>query len=140
MTILQKEAGARMFYEQDKPWLIVLPINYILGRVPLMKTYLGGSDSPTIPSSLANHKNAYFHHGNADRPGKQEGGSRFFTLNVHMWQYGQPQPRTLSVEERHTRLAKARQSSGKTRESSKDQLADRCAWAARRRAVLQQET
>jgi hypothetical protein len=135
MTILQKEAGARMFYEPDKPWLIVLPINHILGRVPLMKAYLGGSDSPTIPSSLANRKLAYFRHGHADRPGTQEGGSRLFTLNVHMWQYGRPQPRTISVEERHARLAKARQSSGKKRESRRDQLADR---QARRRAVLQQ--
>ncbi len=42
-----------MFYEPDTPRLIVLPINHILGRVPLMKAYLGGSDSPTIPSSLA---------------------------------------------------------------------------------------
>ncbi len=137
MTILQKEAGARMFYEPDKPWLIVLRINHILGRVPLMKTCLGGSDSPTIPSSLANRKKAYFRHGHADRPGRQEGGSRLFTLDVHMWQYGRPQPRTLSVEERHARLAKARQSSGKRRESRKDQLAD---WRARRRAVLQKES
>ena len=135
MTILQKEAGARMFYEPDKPWLIVLPINHILGRVPLMKAYVGGSDSPTIPSSLANRKLAYFRHGHADRPGTQGGGSRLFTLNVHMWQYGRPQPRTISVEERHARLAKARQSSGKKRESRRDQLADR---QARRRAVLQQ--
>ncbi len=46
MKILQKEAGAQMFYEPATPWLIVLPVNHILGRVPLMKAYLGGSDSP----------------------------------------------------------------------------------------------
>ncbi len=137
MTILQKEAGARMFHEPVKPWLIVLPINHILGRVPLTKAYLGGSDSPTILSSLANHKNASFRHGHADRPGRQEGGSRLFMLNVHMWQYGRPQPRTISIKERHARLAKARQASGKKRESRKDQLADR---GARRRATQQEES
>ena len=89
MTILPKEAGARMFYEPDEPWLIVLPINHILGRVPLMKAYLEGSDSPTIPSSLARHGQVYFRHGHADRAGSSKGtGSRLFMLNVHMWQYG----------------------------------------------------
>ena len=78
MKILQKEAGARMFYEPDTPWLIVLPVNHILGRVPLMKAYLGGSDSPTIPSTLARHRNMYFRHGHADRIGRQGGGSRLF--------------------------------------------------------------
>jgi hypothetical protein len=73
-----------MFYEPDTPWLILLPINHILGRMPLMKAYLGGSDSPTIPSSLADHKNTYFRHGHADCPGRQEGGSRLFMLNVHV--------------------------------------------------------
>ena len=133
MTILQTEAGARMFYEPDKPWLSVLPINHILGRVPLMKAYLKGSDSPTIPNSLA-HKKGFFRHGHADRPGTQHGGSRLFMLNVHMWQYGRPQPRTISVQERHARLAKARQVSGRKRDARKDQLADR---RARRRAILQ---
>jgi hypothetical protein len=129
MTILQKEAGlaagARMFYEPDTPSLIVLPINHIIGRVPLMKAYLGGSDSPTIPSSLAHQKNAYFRHGHAHRAGRQHEGSRLFMLNVHMWQYGRPQPRTISVQVCHTRLAKARQVSGQKLESQKDKLAGR---------------
>jgi hypothetical protein len=54
MTILPRKAGARMFYEPDQPWLIVLPINHIVGRVPLIKAYLEGSDSPTIPNSTHN--------------------------------------------------------------------------------------
>ena len=91
VTILQREPGARMFYEPDKAWSMVLPINHILGRVPLMKAYLEGSDSPTIPSSLARHNNVYFRHGHADRAGSSKGtGSRLFMLNVHMGQYGRP--------------------------------------------------
>jgi hypothetical protein len=137
MTILQREAGARMFYEPDKAcqWLMVLPINHILGRVPLMKAYLEGSDSPTIPSSFARHKQVYFRHGHADRAGSSTGtGSRLFMLNVHMWQYGQPQPRTISVEERHAKLSKTRQVAGQKRERRKDLLQDR---SARIRATVQ---
>ena len=83
-TILQTKGGARMFYKPDKEWLIVLPINHILGRVPLMKAYLRGSSSPTIPASFAHHKNSYFKHGHADRNGAEDGGSALFMLNVHM--------------------------------------------------------
>ena len=93
-----------MFYEPDQAWLMVLPITHIVGRarVPLMKTYLEGLDSPTIPSSLARHNHVYFRHGHADRAGSSKGtGSRLFMLNVHLWQYGRPQPRTISIEERH---------------------------------------
>jgi hypothetical protein len=72
-----------------------------------MKAYLKGSDSPTIPNSLA-HKKDFFRHGHADRPGTHHGGSRLFMLNVHMWQYGRPQPRTISVRERHARLVKSK--------------------------------
>jgi hypothetical protein len=36
-------------------------------------------------------------------------------LNVQMSQYGRPQPCTISIEERHARLAKARLASGKKR-------------------------
>ena len=135
MTILQREAGARMFYEPDKAWSMVLPINHILGRVPLMKAYLEGSDSPTIPSSLARHNNVYFRHGHADRAGSGKGtGSRLFMLNVHMWQYGRPQPRTISIEERHAKLARASQAAGQKRDRFKDLLQDR---SARIRATLQ---
>jgi hypothetical protein len=66
-TILQTEGGASMFYVSDKPWLCVLPINHILGRVPLMKVYLCGSCSLTIPSALSQHKLAHFRYGHADR-------------------------------------------------------------------------
>jgi hypothetical protein len=53
-TVLQREGGARMFYVPDTQWLIVLPINHIVGRVPLMKAYLRGSSSPTIPHRVTN--------------------------------------------------------------------------------------
>ena len=122
VTILQRK-GARMFYGPDQPWLIVLPINHIVGRVPLMKAYLEGSDSPTIPSSLARHRQVYFRHGHADRAGSSKGtGSRLCMLNVHIWQYGRPQPRTISVEVRHANLARTRQVSGQKRERRKDLL------------------
>ncbi len=36
-----------MFYAPHTPWLSVLPINHILGRVPLMNAYFAPSPGPT---------------------------------------------------------------------------------------------
>ena len=107
MGPLQRKSGARMFYVPSIPWTIVLPINHILGRVPLMPVYLEGSTHPTIPHSLSRDKHTFFEHGCADRAG-QDGlgsGSHLFEFNVHMWQYGRPQPRTMSVQQRLARKA-----------------------------------
>ncbi len=87
-----------MFYKPDKEWLIVLPMNYILGRAPLMKAYLHGSMSLTFPASFAPHKQFYFRHRHSDHNGAEGIGSQLFMLNVHMWQFGRPQPRAVSVQ------------------------------------------
>ena len=131
-TILQTEGGARMFYKPDKEWLIVLPINHILGRVPLMKAYLRGSRSPTIPASFAPHKHSYFRHGHSDRNGAEGGGSQLFMLNVHMWQFGRPQPRTISVQQRRANLEKAQKACNNKRKQRLPYTQER---AARRRAM-----
>jgi len=102
---LQRTAGARMFYVPSTAWTIVLPINHILGRVPLMRLYLNGSTEPTIPHSFAGDKDTYFKYGCADRAGCIGTGSMLYELNVHLWQYGRPQPRTMSVSERLERKA-----------------------------------
>ena len=107
MGPMQRRAGARMFYVPSIPWTIVIPVNHILGRVPLMRLYLEGSTQPSIPRSLARDKAAYFEHGCADRGGRDGvgSGSRLFELNVHLWQYGRLQPRTMSIQERMDRRA-----------------------------------
>ena len=131
-TILQTKGGARMFYKPDKEWLIVLPINHILGRVPLMKAYLRGSRYPTIPASFAPQKNSYFKHGHADRNGAEGGGSALFMLNVHLWQFGRPQPRTIQVQERRANLEKAKKACNIKRKQRLPYTQER---AARRRAM-----
>ena len=131
-TILQTKGGARMFYKPDKEWLIGLPINHILGRVPLMKAYLRGSSSPTIPASFAHHKNSYFKLGHADRNGAEGGGNPLFMLNVHMWQFGRPQPRTISVQERRANLERAKKACSIKRKQRQPYTQER---AARRRAM-----
>jgi hypothetical protein len=105
---LQLKSGARMFYVPKTPWTIVLPINHILCRLPLMRLYLEGSNEPTIPHSYAPDKDAYFRRGRADRAGKDNvgTGSLLFELNVHLWQYGRPKPRTMTVRERWERQEK----------------------------------
>ena len=131
-TILQRNGGARMFYKPDKEWLIVLPINHILGRVPLMKAYLRGSMSPTIPASFAPLKQTYFRHGHSDRNGEEGGGSPLFMLNVHMWQFGRPQPRTISVQQRRANKEKAQKACNAKRKQRQPYTQER---AARRRAM-----
>ena len=97
---MQRMAGARLLYEPNIQWTVVVPVNHILGRASLMKTYLEGSSAPSIPFSFARYKDRHFKHGTADRSGSEGSGSRLFEVNVHMWQFGRPQPRTLSVSER----------------------------------------
>ena len=89
MGPLQRTAGARMFYVPSKPWTMVLSVNHILGKVPLMRVYLGGSCAPTIPHSFAGQKQRYFKRGCADQAGANGvgSGSMLFEVNVHLWQF-----------------------------------------------------
>ena len=104
---LQRNAGARLFYVPTKQWTIVVPINRIVGRVPLMPCHLAGSSAPTIPHSMAHQQRRWFKHGSADRAGHVGSGSKVFELNVHLWEFGRPQPRTMTVRERMEHVAKA---------------------------------
>ena len=131
-TILQREGGARMFYVPDTQWLTVLPVNHILGRVPLMKTYLCGSSSPTIPHEFSHHKQAYFKYGHADRNGREGSGSPLLMLNVHLWQFGRPQARTISVQQRHANKERAQKAANQKRAERMPYTRDK---AARRRTM-----
>ena len=99
---MQRTAGARLLYVPTKPWTMVLPVNHILGKVPLMKVYLDGSSAPTIPHSFAGQRSA-------DQAGDRGvgTGSKLFEVNVHLWQFGRPQPRNESVDERLERVKAA---------------------------------
>ena len=62
-----------------------MPVNHILGRVPLMRTYLEGSSATTIPFSLARYKDRHFKcfkYGTADRRGSEGAGSTLFDDDV----------------------------------------------------------
>ena len=69
---MQTMAGARLLYEPNIPWTVVVPVNHILGRAPLMRTYLEGSSASTIPFSLSRYKNKHFKHGTAYRRRNRE--------------------------------------------------------------------
>ena len=131
-TVLQREGGARMFYVPDTQWLTVLPINHILGRVPLMKAYLCGSSAPTIPHEFSHHKQAYFKYGHADRNGREGSGSPLLMLNVHLWQFGRPQARTISVQQRHANKERAQKAANQKRAQRMPYTREK---AARRRAM-----
>ena len=121
---LQRNAGARLFYVPKKPWTIVVPINRILGRVPLMRCYLAGSSAPTIPHSMARERK-WFKYGVADRAGHVGSGSKVFELNVHLWEFGRPQPRTMTVRERLERVEQAKAAAAAKRTAT---------WSAKKKA------
>ena len=50
-------------------------------------------------------------------------GSKVFELNVHLWEFGRPQPRTMTVLERMERVAKANAARSEKRVAT---------WAAKR--------
>ena len=118
---LQRKAGARLFYVPTKAWSIVVPVNHILGRVPLMQCHLAGSSAATIPHSMSADKRVYFKHGCADGPGRAGvgTGSRVFELNVHLWQFGRPQARTITVRERQERIARVKAAANAKREATR---------------------
>ena len=116
----------------DTQWLIVLPINHILGRVPLMKFYPCGSSSPTIPHEFSHHKQAHVRYGYADQNGREGSGSPLFMLNVHLWQFGRPQARTISVQQRHANKERAQKAANQKRAQRMPYTREK---AARRRAM-----
>jgi len=118
---MQRTAGARLLYVPTKPWTMVLPVNHILGKVPLMKVYLDGSSAPTIPHSFAGQRQRYFKHGSADQAGSRGvgTGSKLFEVNVHLWQFGRPQPRNESVDERLERVKAANAARAAKREATR---------------------
>lgn len=99
---MQRSAAARQLYVPTQPWTLVLPVNHILGKVPLMKLYLEGSSAPTIPHSFAGQRQRHFQYGSADKAGTKGvgSGSQLFEVNVHLWQFGRPQPRNETVDQR----------------------------------------
>jgi hypothetical protein len=130
--IQEKEGGARKFCVPDTPWLIVLPINHILSRVPLMKAYLCGSPLPTIPRALSHLKQTHFRHGHADRNGRKGTCSPLLMLDVHMWQFGRPQPKTISVQQRRANKEIAKKAANLKRAQHKPYTQEK---AERRRAM-----
>jgi hypothetical protein len=64
--------------------------------------------------------------------GVEGGGSPLFMLNVHMWQFGRPQPRTMSVQERQAYRANKQKETNRKRALRKPYTQER---AARRRVM-----
>ena len=42
MGPIQKLAGAQMYYEPSTPWVAVVPVRHVVGRAPLMRSFVGG--------------------------------------------------------------------------------------------------
>jgi hypothetical protein len=72
---------------------------------------------------MACERSRWFKHGSADRAWHVGTGSKVFELNVHLWEFGRPQPRTMTVRERLERVAKAKAAAAAKRAAT---------WAAKK--------
>jgi hypothetical protein len=90
MGPMQKLAGAQMYYEPSESWACVVPVRHIVGRAPLMRSFVGGGVFGTIPVrfSSAAVRNAHFRHGKADSADGKRLGSKLFELNPYAWRFG----------------------------------------------------
>ena len=62
----ERDHDASMFYEPVVPLTISIPVHNIIGRAPLMRTYIWGGDRATIPNAFAGAKDSQFELGRVD--------------------------------------------------------------------------
>ncbi len=72
---LEAEGHIRLYEPDD--WYDVIPVEYILGRLPLMPDF----GTRTIPHKWAKHKNLLFPKGKADSSHDAQDGSKLFYVN-----------------------------------------------------------
>lgn len=104
----------RVYEPEPIPLVYVGYAKDILGRIPLMPSFLSGTSNPTIPNMYAKKKNSKFAFGSVDaasanhttrgnRPGapKKKLGSNVYEVGDLMWKYARIRPRRVghSVEE-----------------------------------------
>ncbi len=116
--------GIPMLYERASSQLSTLyvcPVEYVLGRVPLIPCFLRGNNDNTIPHSL-------WHHvpdgAAADSRPYSGTGSRLFEVNIWMLNYGRAFPRMISVadavEMRRKRVQESRRKGAETLKSMRE--------------------
>ena len=118
-SIMQQE-GVPMLFDSAScaalPSLYLCHAKNVLGRVPMIPSFVAGNAHPTIPHSLRGRR---LGGGMADKQPNRGNGSRLYEVNLWMWRYGRGQERKLSVrkcmEARVKRLREARGRAAETR-------------------------
>ena len=122
-SIMQQE-GVPMLFDSAScaalPSLYLCHAKNVLGRVPMIPSFVAGNAHPTIPHSLRGRR---LGGGMADTQPNRGNGSRLYEVNLWMWRYGRGQERKLSVrkcmEARVKRLREARGRAAETRKCSR---------------------
>ena len=94
-----QEKGVPMVYERAATQLqtpYVVPVENILGSVPLILCYLNGNTMNSIPHKYLSQ---IPREAAADSRPDSGTGSRLFEVNIWMWRYGRTFPRVISVEQ-----------------------------------------
>ena len=72
------ESGTKLLYQpKPDPVVYIVPINFILGRLPLVPAW----DHGTIPASMRDRRRDLFKLGKCDENGRPGSGSELFYIN-----------------------------------------------------------
>ena len=97
-----EDSGVVKLYEPSPtPCLYVAPVENMVGRVPLIRLFLAGNSTPTIPHMFSKHRDAGFPFGCADAAAVDgRRGSNVYEVNPWLWQFGcgMPRRRGLSIQ------------------------------------------
>ena len=91
-----------MYYEPSTQWVAVVLVRHIghidillticqrhiIGRAPLMRSFVGGGVTGTIPHCFARHRQSHFEQGKADLQDGSRLGSKLFEFNPYAWSFG----------------------------------------------------
>jgi hypothetical protein len=118
-SIMQRQ-GVPMLFDSAScaalPSLYLCHAKNVLGRVPMIPSFVAGNAHPTIPHSFRGRR---LGGGMADTQPNRGNGSRLYEVNLWMWRYGRGQERKVSVrkcmEARVKRLREARGRAAETR-------------------------
>ena len=118
-SVMQRQS-VPMLYDSAScaalPSLYLCHAKNVLGRVPMIPSFVAGNAHPTIPHSFRGRQLAG---GMADTQPNRGNGSRLYEVNLWMWRYGRAQERKVSIrkcmEARAKRMREARGRAAETR-------------------------
>jgi hypothetical protein len=95
---LAERQGCKILYEpRPTPCVYIVPVSHILCRVPLAPCFLHGNTVNTVPSSWPrNHVDKAAGLRKDTRP-NDGNGSYLYQINMWLWEFGRPVPRTIGV-------------------------------------------